>query len=233
MDALPGGWPHGEGNAIGEDSAIKEGVLTGSGLFFGLGEPATTRALSEITLLDSLDAAEATWRRLEARAVFTPYQRFEWMAGMHASGVDSGRLVIACLGPPEQPLALLPLSVENRGGLRQAQLIGSDYSNSDWMPFDPVAARQLTAPVLQHLFEQIVRQAGGIDVIRFTNMPLQWRGIANPLLAFRHQPAPNNLYANDIGAVPAPFTEHGITAKLRSNLRRGRARLDNEPRLVE
>lgn len=209
-------------------SASKSGAMTGRGLLAVTGEPALVRALSQITLLDNFAAAEAPWRALEARAVLTPYQRFDWMAALYHSGVERGRLVIACIGPLERPLALLPLAVGNRGGLRQAQLIGSDYANSDWMMVDPAAARHVTRPVLMALFDSVVRQAGGIDVIRFTNLPAQWRGVKNPLLALRHQKAPNNLYASRIGDVALPFIDHGLSGKLRSNLRRGRARLEEQ-----
>ncbi len=182
----------------------------------------------QVTVLASFADARAPWLNLEARAVFTPYQRFDWMAAMHANGLDDGRLAIAFVGPLERPIALLPLAIHKRRGLLQAQLIGSDYSNSDWLMVDPEAAHRLTLPVLQNLLAEVVRQAGGVDIVRFTNLPLQWNGLDNPLLAFRHQAAPNNLYASPIGGVALPFIDHGITTKLRSNLRRGRSRLEEQ-----
>lgn len=189
---------------------------------------AAQRGLRQVSVFDSFESAKPFWLRLEANGVHTPYQRFDWMAAIHASGVDRGRLVIAGIGTSEQPLALLPLSVTGRGGVRQARLVGSDYANSDWMMFDPAALPGLTLSGLQHIFSETLRQAGGIDIVRFTNVPAQWNGYYNPLLAFRHQPAPNNLYAADIGAVASPFIDHGITSKMRSNLRRGRARLEEQ-----
>lgn len=202
--------------------------MSGEGPLSGATTPALSPALRQVTVFPSFEAAKASWLQLEARAVLTPYQRFEWMAAMHAHGLDTGRLAIAFIGALEQPVALLPLAIESRGGLRQAQLIGSGYANSDWMIFEAGAGHRLTLPVLQNLFAEITRQAGGIDIIRLSNLPAQWGGQDNPLLAFRHQPAPNNLYAAEIGSVPRPFIDHGISTKLRANLRRGRSRLEEQ-----
>lgn len=185
-------------------------------------------ARAQVTVFDGFEAARSAWLNLEARAALTPYQRFDWMAAIYANGLDRGRLAIAVLGPPERPIALLSLVIAWRRGVRQARLIGSDYGNSDWLMFDPDAAERLTLPALQNFLLEIARQAGGVDIVRLSQLPARWHGHANPLLAFRHQPAPNNLYVAEIGAVPHPFIDHGITTKLRSNLRRGRARLEEQ-----
>ncbi|HTN63765.1 MAG TPA: GNAT family N-acetyltransferase, partial [Devosia sp.] len=158
----------------------------------------------------------------------TPYQRFDWMQGLYANGLDRGQLAIAVLGPPNRPIALLPLVIVRGHGLRQAHLVGSAYANSDWLLFDPASASRLTGPVLQRFFAEIALQAGGVDMLRLRQLPAQWDGHANPLLALRHQAAPNNLYSAEIGAVPLPFIDHGISSKLRSNLRRGRGRLEEQ-----
>ncbi|MDB5530842.1 MAG: hypothetical protein JWR51_3945 [Devosia sp.] len=191
-------------------------------------DTAVPASLAQVTVFDSFEAAKPGWLSLEARAVLTPYQRFDWMAAMHAHGLDKGRLAIAVLGPPERPIALLALVIGWRRGVRQARLIGSDFGNSDWLIFDPEAADRLTLPVLQNFLAEIALQAGGIDIVRLSQLPARWHGHANPLLAFRHQPAANNLYVAEIGAVPHPFIDHGITSKLRANLRRGRARLEEQ-----
>ena len=182
-------------------------------------------SLGEVTVFDSFSAARAAWLDLEASGVLTPYQRFEWMATIHASGLDAGKLAIGLLGPLERPIALLPLVISRQGGLRVARLVGSAFGNSDWLPFDPAAVERLTPAALQLFLVETTRQAGGADLVRLSQLPAQWSGHPNPLLALRHQPAPNNLYTAAIGGVALPFIDHGISSKLRSNLRRGRARL--------
>jgi len=181
-----------------------------------------------VTVFDSFEAARPAWLNLETRAVLTPYQSFNWMKAIYANGLDHGRLAIAVLGPTEQPIAILPLIIAWRRGVRQARLIGSNYGNSDWLLFDPAMASRLSVPVLQTFLAEIARLAGGVDIVRFSQLPAQRSGQLNPLLALRHQPAPNNLYVAEIGAVPRPYMDHGITPKLRSNLRRGRSRLEEQ-----
>ena len=180
-----------------------------------------------VEVFTSLKAAEAAWRRLEATAVLTPYQRFDWIEALVATGVElKGRFAIAVVSLGTRPVALLPLVIERANGIAQGSIIGSRRSNSDWMIVDPDAAMILDQATLSRVFAQIRRQTPALDLLSFSNLPQSWQGIANPLMAFDHVPAPNNLYFAVIGPTPAPYIEHRLNQKRRANIRRGARRLE-------
>lgn len=174
----------------------------------------------------SLDEAEPVWRALETVGVCTPYQRYDWIAGLVQSGIAGGdQLSITVAFSGERPIALLPLEIASEGGLRQGRIIGSAWGNSDFLLVDP-AAPPLSRSQLMAMFETARAALGRLDVIGFANMPVQWQATRNPLLVFEQEPAPSNLYGTVIGPTPAPYIDHRISSKRRANLRRGMRRLE-------
>jgi len=171
----------------------------------------------------SIEAAEAPWRELERTGVLTPYQRFDWIAALRASRKrPQETCAVAVVYDGAAPVALLPLAVTRRLGLRVATPIGADIANADWLIVRPEAAPGFTRPVLGRLLADIGRQAGGLDVVLLGNLPADWQGLANPLLAFPHQAAPDPLYL-------APISPAGdslrLSARQRRNILRGMRRL--------
>jgi CelD/BcsL family acetyltransferase involved in cellulose biosynthesis len=171
-----------------------------------------------VTVLDSLPAAEAVWRTLEARAVLTPYQRYDWVEALTAAhGNGGGTIAIAVVFSGAQAVALLPLLVTSRWGMRQAEPLGAQSSNAGWMIVDPAFAPRLDRSALDVIFSRI-RKATGADLVAIYNQPTEWQGVANPLLAFPHQPAPDHFYGGPLG------TDRLSSNRMR-NILRGRRRL--------
>ncbi|HEV7277955.1 MAG TPA: GNAT family N-acetyltransferase [Devosiaceae bacterium] len=169
-------------------------------------------------MLDSLAAAEAAWRRLEERGVLTPYQRFDWVAAVTAAqGTGGGTIAVAVVKLGTRPVALLPLLVTSRWGLRVAEYIGADISNAGWMIVDPDFSRSLGRGQLETIFAAIGRVTGA-DLVAFYDQPAEWQGLANPLLAFPHQPAPDPFYGGRLGT-------DRLSANRIRNIMRGRRRL--------
>jgi CelD/BcsL family acetyltransferase involved in cellulose biosynthesis len=190
--------------------------------------PSTDRS-GPLTLkvFDSLAGAEPSWRLLEAHAVLTPYQRFDWIDALVAAGGETdGRIAIIVVFHKGRPVGLLPLIVEKRFGIGCARLLGSHLTNSDWMILDPAIAPMLDRRALTALLAEAGAGAGGFDLVEFSYLPALWQGVANPLLNLPHELAPNNLYYAIIGPTPAPYIDHRIGQKRRANIRRGARRLE-------
>ena len=187
--------------------------------------PADHDGKIEVKVHTSLVEAEADWRMLEAEGVLTPYQRFDWVAGLVTAGAEpSGRMAIAVIRRAGRPQALLPLLIEQSYGANCARLLGADQSNSDWIMSRTHA--DLGPTDLIAVFEQIAQACGGIDLMVLRNQPEHWQGKPNPMLALPSTPAPTNLYATRIGGTPVPYVEHRLPTKRRSNINRGRRRLE-------
>lgn len=170
-------------------------------------------------VFDTLPAAEPTWRALEACAVFTPYQRFDWVAALLAARpLGKERLAIIVVRDGNRPVALLPLVVKSGFLVRTARIVGWDIGNGDWMGIDPAFAKKLDRPVLDRMLADIARLTGA-DLLALHSQPESWNDLANPLLALPHQPAPDHFYAGPLGI------EH-LNAKRIRNIERGRRRIE-------
>ncbi|QQR39181.1 GNAT family N-acetyltransferase [Devosia rhizoryzae] len=194
----------------------------------------TTPASSvfDVSVLYSIEAAEAVWRGLEAVGVFTPYQRLDWLSQLIAAGAESkSRVAIAVISRDGQVQAILPLAIHTRFGLRTARLLGTDYSNVDWM----IAAPGFTADAeqLHAIVTEIAQQVGGIDILSLQNLPASWNGMANPLLQLPHTLAPSNFYFTSIAGVQKPFITTRLTPKRRGDLQRSRRRMEEAMGKVE
>jgi CelD/BcsL family acetyltransferase involved in cellulose biosynthesis len=171
-----------------------------------------------VTVVTTMAAAEPHWRHLESEGVLTPYQRFDWLAPLLATGDYADRLAIAVIFDGARPVALLPLLIRSRFGIASAALLGADMGGVGWMPVARAAAPALTPPVLQRLLAEIGRQAGPLDLIILHSQPAKWSGVDNPLLAFPHQPAPDHFYCG--------LLSNGPGSKRLRNIMRGRRRLE-------
>lgn len=170
-----------------------------------------------VTCYGSLEATEPFWRQLETHAVFTPYQRYDWVAALVATRGEDGEVAVTVVHSGDRPVALLPLWVRSRRGLRIAEFIGTDSSNADWMIVDPEISGQLGRPQLEAILAE-VRRAARADLFVARNQPAEWSGVANPLLAFPHQAAPDHLYIGPLGT-------DRLSANRTRNIMRGRRRL--------
>lgn len=190
-------------------------------------DQAATGVRFAVRLYDRLEDAEGDWRAVEAAAVLTPYQRYDWVKAVLAAGLDPARrIAIAVVRSGECPIGVLPLAIERHFGVTQARLIGTSIANGDWFPCEPAIAAGLTPDQTMALLRDIARAAGGIDLVRFYNQPARWQGVPNPLLPLSSSPAPNNLYFADIPSSARPYIDHNLSAKRRSNIKRGVRRLE-------
>jgi len=190
------------------------------------------------TVFKSLSEAEAVWRRLEAAdAILTPYQRFDWLEALHEAGAEpDGRVAIVVLVDGETPIALLPLIAFRQGAFTHARLLGAPLSNSDSMIIRRDYAGHITPARIMSMFAAAQRALGGLDLVRFTNLPQSFGGIPNPLIGPDAELSANNLYCTAIAPTNGPFIETGLSAKRRSNIQRGSRRLAEQfgpVRLVE
>lgn len=183
-----------------------------------LREAASGETSLRYELFETLEAARPIWQGLEARGVFSPYQRYDWIAALiEARGLD-GRLAIVAVHEGNHAVAILPLVVTIRLGLKTARIVGWVIGNGDWVGMDPGFARRLDKPLLDQLLAGVARLTAA-DLLVLHSQPESWDGVANPFLAMPHQPSPDHFYA-------APLSDVRLNAKRIRNIERGRRRLE-------
>lgn len=144
-----------------------------------------------------LTALEADWRELEADALVTPYQAYDWVRPYvetigRAEGMafhfvrvedDRGRL-----------LALFPLVITRRLGTRFAEFIGGKHANYHMALYRPDFAEALDAAATEALLAEVGAAIGRIDALFLTNQPTDWQGIANPPATLASGQSPSRAY---------------------------------------
>jgi CelD/BcsL family acetyltransferase involved in cellulose biosynthesis len=193
------------------------------------GDRATEVRPSPLRLFESVQAAGPFWTVLAQDAVLTPFQRPEWVAAWcrHVSPtLDEQPLLVGISGRDGHPLAMLPLGVVRRRGVRTAHWLGGTHANFNLGVMDRTAPERLTPRVLRALLMAAGRKAG-VDAFLLTQMPYSWDGLRNPLAALGAFPSVERGYLGRLG----PDAEAVLKAKLGANSRRNFAR--KERRLAE
>ena len=158
---------------------------------------AVLRAWSSITIATDIVALEGIWRALEARALITPYQAYGWVRGFAgtvgaAHAMDLRYALIR--DGREQALAILPLVITRRSGIRFAEFIGGKHANYHMGIYTPDFAATLDAPSAMALLADVAAAITGLDAFVFVNQPTLWQGVANPLAALAAGPSPSGAY---------------------------------------
>lgn len=155
------------------------------------------RPWARIVVSGDLAALEADWRALEADALVTPYQAYDWV-----------RPFVTTIGRAEEMdfrfvriedsqgalLALFPLVVARRLSTRFAEFIGGKHANYHMALYRPDFAEALDATAAQQLLREIGAAIGGIDALFLINQPTAWRGIANPPARLAAGQSPSRAY---------------------------------------
>lgn len=182
-------------------------------------------ALPRIGMIEGLAEAEPVWRRLEAEGRATAYQRFDWCAARLAALPAPHAVRVAVIGHPGTPLALLPLAVEKRFGVRHGRMLGSELGNADSLIVSAEGLERLTPETVRALMPAIGK-AAGLDTLMLHNIAPEREGWREPLAALDRMPSASRLYRSHIGSTALPFIDNGLTSKLRANIRRGMRRIE-------
>jgi CelD/BcsL family acetyltransferase involved in cellulose biosynthesis len=182
-------------------------------------------ALPRIGVIETLEDAEPVWRRLENEGHATAYQRFDWCAARLAALPAPHAVRIAVIGHPGAPLALLPLAVEKRFGVRHGRVLASEIGNADSLILGAEGLERLTPETVRALIPAIGK-AAGLDTLTLRNIAPEREGWREPLAALERMPSASRLYRSHIGGTAIPFIDNGLTNKLRANIRRGMRRIE-------
>ena len=172
-----------------------------------------------VEAIRDLAAAEAIWRELEATGTSSPYQRFDWQKAYVEALAESRGFepcVLLVRDCDSRPCLLLPLAIERRPGLCAAGAIGGKHANYH-LPLMAAGAALPSPSALRALLRQAGRRLG-IDAYAFTNLPLSWRGLANPL-ASGGRPSPSNGYRLTLAGSAEEVLARALSKDARKKLR--------------
>jgi CelD/BcsL family acetyltransferase involved in cellulose biosynthesis len=162
-----------------------------------LRQEAEARPWARVVAGADLAALEADWRGLEADALVTPYQAYDWVRPYvetigRADGMEFRFIRVE--DSQGRLLALFPLVITRRLGTRFAEFIGGKHANYHMALYRSDFAEALDAATARTLLQEIGAEIGGIDALFLINQPTNWRGIANPAARLAAGQSPSRAY---------------------------------------
>jgi CelD/BcsL family acetyltransferase involved in cellulose biosynthesis len=189
------------------------------------GAPAwsTASRIASVDIFSDLSRAEAIWRALESQ-FSTPYQRFDFLVpwqrqvGEHEGFVP---FIVVAYDAERRPLALLPLGLKEKHGVRTACFMGGKHSTFNMALWDRDFAAGATADDLDALISGI-RARSSADVLALSQQPRRWRDLPNPMALLPHQASANDcpLLTMVPGAVPATLISNSFRRRLKGKERK-------------
>jgi CelD/BcsL family acetyltransferase involved in cellulose biosynthesis len=160
-------------------------------------QSAASRGYASISVEREFSRVAEDWRALEETALLTPYQAQGWVAAFvatvgRAHGMDFRHVVLR--DGRDQPLAILPLVITRRKGIRFAEFIGGKHANYHMGVYAPEFAAGLDTETTRAMLMEIADAIGGLDAFVFVNQPVEWQGVANPMALLAAGPSPSGAY---------------------------------------
>lgn len=163
---------------------------------------AARRPWHAIVVATDIAALERDWRVLEETALVTPYQAYGWVRAfaetVGAAHAMESRYVLL-RDRDQRPLAILPLTITRRSGIRFAEFIGGRHANYHMGLYAPDFASALDAVSARAMLVEIAAAIGRLDAFVFNNQPTTWQDRANPLAALAAGPSPSAAYKLGLG----------------------------------
>lgn len=179
----------------------------------------------DVTLFDSVEAAESVWREFEVRTPCTPFERYDWL---HTWSEHAGSDITPCpvlLQWGDDSRLLLPLAITRRAGVRVLSWLGdrvSDY-NVALGPPDSPEARILDTEIREG-WATVLRALPPVDVVHLRGQPASRAGRPNPLTPLLGRRTGVALESDLRGGWPQ-FRDTHLSKSRRKQSRRHRRRL--------
>jgi CelD/BcsL family acetyltransferase involved in cellulose biosynthesis len=185
-----------------------------------------TGRIARVDIFDTFRAVEQEWRALEVSGqTATPYQRFDLVnAWQDNVGVRVGArpLPVVAYDADKRPVMVLPLVVTSLGPFRAAGFPGGKHSNFNMALWRREFAAAATADEASEIVALIGKQEPSLDLLAFSQQPLEWNGTQNPFALLPHQPSVNEcpLLTLDPKAAAGSYTSSSFRRKLNGKERK-------------
>jgi CelD/BcsL family acetyltransferase involved in cellulose biosynthesis len=192
-------------------------------------QPDTTEI--EIELVGTPAACEELWRAFETTAIFTPYQRYDWIATWREAMAprEETATAVVLLRLRAELIAILPLGIRTHAGVTIASILGGRHVNFQMPVWSPLFLTDLTTRLDGARLEALLRRIGealGVDAMSFEHQPGQWNRTDNPLSCVRVELARSPAFILPLAANFESIARARRSARSLQQIRRKRRRLE-------
>jgi CelD/BcsL family acetyltransferase involved in cellulose biosynthesis len=184
--------------------------------------------IARVDIISDLAGAEAVWRELETRQLATPYQRFDLLSAWQQEvGAREAALpfIVVATDADRRPLALLPLALRQKHGIRVAAFMGGKHATFNMALWDREFAREATVADLAALLSGL-RAKDAVDILALTQQPRHWQDQLNPLAMLSRQRSVNDCPV--LTMVPGDPPTNRISNSFRRRLKSKERKLQSE-----
>ncbi len=149
----------------------------------------------DVRILTNMDEVVDIWAKLLCFSPCSIYQTPEFLNSWLKTAPNTKPLYIL-FENNDIPIVFLPLCMRRVGFVTIAEFLGGKHSNFNLPVFDPIVF-SLNEGVLK----KAVINAGKlacIDVFNFTNQPVSWQGLINPIAELGGQKSPSFGYSLEL-----------------------------------
>ena len=188
----------------------------------------TDRAFSTVEIHRSIAPVEGVWTELLRDGLATPYQTPAFLGAWleHAArheGVEP--LICVARDAGGSAVAVLPLGVRRRWGVRVAGFLGGSHVNYNMPVIRRDQLDRFAGDEPTRLLGEAAR-AAKVDAFALYRQPLIWDGVANPFATLPRQPSPDAGYCGPLAPSLEDHLKLFVSAKSRSNQRRKMRRFE-------
>ena len=175
-----------------------------------------------------LAAAEPTWSQLEYGAPATPFQRYAWIAAWYdAIGrQDGAEIAIVCAFANDRPVALFPLAVERKAGMRCLTWAAHRWNDYNAPLLAPEMVDAITKDDVGPIWRQVINCIGGVDLAQLDKQPSQIAGRPNPFAGYSATPEATSAHAVRLGSDWPSFASSQFNRATLRRLREKENRLE-------
>jgi len=162
-------------------------------------QPIVSGRVARIEIFDDMQRAEPHWLALErARALATPYQRFEFLdLWQRHVGAEAGftPFIVIAFDAIGSPLFLLPLGSRPFAHWTMVEFLGGKHANFNIGLWRRDVAASIDAETLRTVLKRL---SGSADLLLLRNQSLTWGGTTNPLALLPHQRSANSGFSGSL-----------------------------------
>ena len=186
--------------------------------------------VARIAIFDNFSDAEFPWRQLEGTGgVYSPYQRFDWVALWHhhvSRHRGTSPFLVAGFDTFGEPLFLWPFARDKLGPLNVALYFGDKHATINMALWRRDFAASLGASDLRAILARVGQEKTGVDLLVLLNQPLRWNGIDNPFALLPHMRAGEDNFCLSLNGSGQDVLAAQLSGSMRSRLRNKERKLE-------
>lgn len=139
----------------------------------------------DLYLSEDFEKIRSVWVSLQDHCSLTIYQDYEWQkAWFETIGLSKGgKPLFLTAFRAQDPIFLIPLFIERKGGLTIATWMGGNHANYRFGLFRNDETESSKTALSQFFTHHAASFLSSIDIIDLPQQPAQWDGIDNPIIA--------------------------------------------------